>query len=242
MNQRYDVVDELAADVSYFGPYAEAVAAGTSEVDVIEYARQTNNRYRAQQGGGVFVPVNCRRYGSVNGAPLPTGAEGNTGLFHPTRDFDLAPTTHGGLRNQGGLAMPLPYRKLLKPVFMERGIPIGMRLELQDNYHYQQFLRQMSISENQSGANLATITIDANLTGLSTAPGAVAVMPELTLDQGANQFSGQQVTTSRVLMKGGCIKFAILIKGFEVWGPWKQYIPQAMSDYVNMASNAPQLP
>jgi hypothetical protein len=100
----------------------------------------------------------------------------------------------------------------------------------------------MSISENQSGANLATITIDANLTGLSTAPGAVAVMPELTLDQGANQFSGQQVTTSRVLMKGGCIKFAILIKGFEVWGPWKQYIPQAMSDYVNMASNAPQLP
>lgn len=235
VNQRHLLVNELAADVAYFGPYAEAQAAGTSEASVQEYARQINNRYRAKAGvaGGMFIPPNARRIGSVNGAPLPAGAVGNTGLFHPTRDFDLAPVTHGGIRNQGGAACCMPFRKLIRPVLLEKGIPIGMRLNVQDDYHHSQFLRNMSISEDQGGS-VATITIDANDTGLSVAPGAVAVMPELTLDQGANQFSGEQVRTSRTIMKGGTIKFSILVKGFEVWGPWKQYIIQNMGQYVSM--------
>ena len=40
-----------------------------------------------------------------------------------------------------------------------------------------------------------------------------------------------------MLAKGGSLQIAILIKGFEVWGPWRQYIannPQAFQ----MASNA----
>lgn len=235
MQQRHLLINELAADVSYFGPYAEAQAAGTSEVDVIEYARQINNRYRDKVGGGVFIPVNSRRVGSVNGPPAPAGTVGNVGVFHPTRDFDLATVTHGGIRNQGGAACCMPFRKLIRPVLLEKGIPIGMRLIVQDDYHHRQFLRHMSISEGQGG-NLATITIDANVTGLSVAPGATAFMPELTLDQGANQFAGQQVTTSRVLMKGGTIKFAILIKGFEVWGPWKNYIISNMQNFISMPS------
>jgi len=239
--QRILLVNELAADVCYFGPYAEAVAAGTSEVDVIEYARQSNNRYRELAGGGVFVPVNARRIGSVNAASgvtgptgVGSGTTGNVGLFHPTRDFDLAPTTHGGLRNQGSIAATQPFRKLPRPVLLEKGIPIGMVLVAQDSYHQDQMKRYLSISD-ELGGNLSIITADANLLPTTPAPtGAVSYMPELTLDQGANQFSGQQVTTSRIKMKGGVLKLSILIKGLEVWGPWKDYITKNLSQYINM--------
>lgn len=235
MNQRYLLINELAADTCYFGPYAEAVAAGTSEVAVQQFARQANNRYRAQGGSSEFVPVNARRIGSVNGSPLPSGATGNTGLFHPTRDFDLAPVTHGGLRNQGGLACCQPFRKLIRPVLLEQGIPIGMKLVVQDAVHQAQMQRYLSISEAQGGT-LANVLFDANDTGTSAASSGAGVpaMPELTLDQGANQFANQRVTTSRVIMKGGVLKLAILIKGFEVWGPWKDAIIRNMSSYVNV--------
>lgn len=238
--QRILLVNELAADVCFFGPYAEAVASGTSEVDVIEYARQTNNRYNDLSGGGQFIPVNARRVGSVNGASgtaAPAGVgvatTGNTGLFHPTRDYDLAPVTLGGMRNQGGLANTQPFRKLPRPVLLEKGIPIGMVLVAQDAYHQAQMQRYLSISESQGG-NLAIVSASANLLPTTPTPtGGVAYMPELTLDQGANAFSGQQVTTTRVKMKGGTIKLSILIKGVEVWGPWKDYITKNMSQYIS---------
>jgi len=244
--QRILLVNELAADVCYFGPYAEAVAAGTSEVDVIEYTRQINNRYREKSGGGVFVPVNARRIGSVNGASTvapPTGVgtatTGNVGLFHATRDFDLAPVTLGGMRNQGGGACCQPFRKLPRPVLLEKGIPIGMTLNVQDAYHQAQMQRYLSISEDLSG-HLATITVDENLLGTTSAPtAATAFMPELTLDQGANAYSGQQVTTSRVKMKGGVLKLSILLKGIEVWGPWKDYVVRNMSQHVACPGSGP---
>jgi hypothetical protein len=244
--QRILLINELAADVCYYGPYAEAVAAGTSEVDMIEYTHQVNARYRVKQGGGVFVPVNARRIGSANtasGAAAPTGAgtstTGNVGLFHPTRDFDLAPVTQGGMRNQGGLAAPQPFRKLPRPVLLEKGIPIGMTLNVQDQYHQTQMQRYLSISES-NGGNLAVVTIDSNLTGETTAPtAAFEVMPELTLDTGSNQYSGQQVQSSRVKMKGGTLKLAILIKGVEVWGPWKDYIVRNLSGYVQCPGSGP---
>jgi hypothetical protein len=238
--QRILLVNELAADVCYFGPYAETVAAGTSETDVIEYTHQVNARYRVKNGGGTFIPLNSRRIGSVNtgaGAAPPTGVgtgtAGNVGIFHPTRDFDLAPVTLGGVRNQGSETNGQPFRKLPRPVLLEKGIPIGMTLNVQDQYHQTQMQRYLSISES-TGGNLATVTIDANVLGTTPAPtAAVAYMPELTLDTGANEYSGQQVTTSRVKMKGGTIKVAILIKGIEVWGPWKDYIVRNMSNYVS---------
>lgn len=241
MQQRHLLINELAADVAYYGPYAEASAAGTSEASIQEYARLINDRYRAKAGvaGGMFVPINARRIGSVNG-PIPNLNAGNNGLYHPTRDFDLAPMTWGGIRNQGGAACCMPFRKLIRPVLLEKGIPIGMRLIVQDDFHHTQFLRNMSISENQGG-NIATVNFDANASGLTFAPAGAGggCMPELTLDQGVNQFSGQQVTTSRTIMKGGTIKFAILIKGFEVWGPWKEYIIKNMSQYVSVPGSTP---
>ncbi len=222
MNQRYAVVNELAADVCYFGPYAEAAAAGTSEVPVQPFVRQVNNQYRAMAGGGIFVPINFRRVGSV-GNPAAQPAVPNTAVVHPTRDFDLAPVTWGGIRNQGGAACCQPFRKLPKPVLLERGIPIGMKLIEADAFHAAQMRRYMSISES-IGGNLATVGLDANVNGLSSGAGTPVAL-ELTLDQGANVTVSQRVQTDRVVFKGGSFQLSILLKGFEVWSEaWKQYI------------------
>lgn len=244
MQQRYLLINELCADVSYFGPYAEAQAAGTSDVPIQEYIRLANSRYINKNGGGQAVPINSRRVGSVNSFVGVTGTSGltgpNMGVFHPTRDFDLAPTTWGGIRNQGGAACCMPFRKLIKPVLLEKGIPIGMLLRVQDAYHQAQMQKFLSISDSLGGG-AANVTVAPNLSGWTGAkPGFPAVvgqgMPELTLDQPPNQFAQQSVDTDRIIVKGGTLKLAILIKGFEIWGPWKEFMIKNMGNQVSMPS------
>jgi hypothetical protein len=239
MQQRYLLINELAADVSYFGSYADASAAGTSDIPIQGYVRQTNDRYRDQccgTGAGIFAPVNARRVGSVNvvtggttGGVGPTGGTGGAGVFHPTRDYDLAPTTWGGLRVQGGQGCCMPYRKFIRPVLLEKGIPIGAFLRAQDQYHLTQMQKFMSISESVGG-NFANVAYDANI--VDPARG----IQELTLDQGGNQFASQSVQTNRVIFKGGVMKLAFLLKGFEVWGAWKQYLCGNACNQIYMPS------
>jgi hypothetical protein len=215
MQQRYNVIQELAADVAYFGPYAEAEAASDSEVIAQQYVRQVNDKYRELNAGGIFVPVSGRRVGSVSIA-----GPANLGVFHPTRDFDLVGATWGGIRNQQGGCCK-PFRQFAKPVLLDRGIPIGMSLQQQDEYHATQMRRYMSLTESLGG-NLAIVGIDAQVHGLTQT--GTNVFNELTLDVGSNVLAGQQVNTDRVIFKGGTMKMAILIKGVEVWGAWKQYL------------------
>src|SRR5271166_237395 len=80
-SQRELVLNELAADISYFGSFADAEASGTSELPIIEFVALVNAQYRAQGSDTIFLPVNFRRVGSV-GAFVTT----NVGVFHPTRD------------------------------------------------------------------------------------------------------------------------------------------------------------
>lgn len=219
MQQRYQLINELVADVCYFGPYAEAVAAGTSDVPVQPYANVTNARYRDLGATDIFQPVVARRVGSVTTAG-PGGA--NVAVSHPTRDYDLAPVTHGGLRNQGGFANGTPFRKLLKPVLLEQGIPIGMSLQAQDQYCQSAMQQYLSISNGIGGTN-ALVTFDATINGQTNAGTAGATGLEQTADA-TPAYAVQAVNTNRSVFKGGQLKLAILIKGFEIFGQWKKYM------------------
>lgn len=231
MQQRYLLINELAADVAYFGPYAEANAAGTSEKAVQPFARRVNDRYRSKGAPNIFEPINFRRVGSATGvAPATTT---NHGVFHPTRDFDLAPVTWGGLRAQGGAACCSPFRKLIKPVLLERGIPIGMLLTAQDEFHQKEMQKWMSISESQGGLS-GNLAFDGSYSGFTPVNANVAL--ELTLDT-AFLLVPQSTQTDREIFKGGTFKLAFLIKGFEIWGPWKQFIASQMGDYIATASS-----
>jgi hypothetical protein len=240
-SQRELVLNELAADVSYFGSFADAEAAGTSEVPIIEFVATVNATYRSKGSATIFLPVNFRRVGSVNS----TSGTVNVGVFHPTRDFDLAPVTWGGLRWQGYGCRGQMYRPIESPCFLERGIPIGMLFVVQDAVHQASMIEALSIDNGALGTNISP---DQNLsctTSLAPAPatpgtptagaivvGGVNTMLEQTLDA-APVLVPQQVNVCREVFKGGILKVAIKIKGWEMPGGWKAYcqsnLPQIMS-------------
>jgi hypothetical protein len=210
-SQRELVLNELAADVSYFGSFADAEASGTSEVPIIEFVATVNATYRSKGGTTIFLPVNFRRVGSV------TVAGANVGVFHPTRDFDLAPVTWGGLRWQGYGCRGQMYRPIESPCFLERGIPIGMLFAVQDAVHQASMLEALTITNEPLGVNIVP---DSNLS-TTTATGA-NVMLEQTLDAAPVNIA-QTVSVSREVFKGGILKLAIKIKGWEMPGGWKAY-------------------
>ena len=219
MQQRYLLINELAADVAYFGSYAEAVAAGSSSEAFQRLVRRVNNKYASLGATGAFVPINAQRIGSTT-----TLTTTNKGMFHPTRAYDLLDVTWGGLRAQGMTGMLQPFRKLFKPVLLEKGIPIGMLLRQQDEYHAT--LMQQYLSQTDSlGGSVSTIAVGPVTSGLTSTTANEFL--ELTLDATPLAVP-QQVQTDRVLLKGGALQLAILIKGFEVWGPWKQYIMNSL--------------
>jgi len=230
-SQRELVLNELAADISYFGSFADAEASGTSEVPIIEFVATLNALYRAKGSTTIFVPVTHRRVGSIGGGPAGAPATVNVGLFHPTRDFDLAPVTWGGLRWQGYGCRGQMYRPIESPCFLERGIPIGMLFVAQDAVHQASMLEALTITNEPLGQN---IEVDANLspltgaaaatTGIATPAGAANanVMLEQTLDTTPVLVS-QTINASRQIFKGGFLKLAIKIKGWEMPGGWKAY-------------------
>ena len=221
-SQRELVLNELAADVSYFGSFADAEASGTSEVPIIEFVATVNALYRSKGGTTIFLPVSFRRVGSV------TVAGANVGIFHPTRDFDLAPVTWGGLRWQGYGCRGQMYRPIESPCFLERGIPIGMLFVVQDAVHQATMLEALTINNDPLGQNISP---DQNLS-CTTSGGAGNVMLEQTLDALPVNVP-QTVNVCREVFKGGILKLAIKIKGWEMPGGWKAYcqtnLPQIMS-------------
>jgi hypothetical protein len=222
-SQRELVLNELAADISYFGSFADAEASGTSELPVIEFVALVNAQYRAQDSATIFLPVNFRRVGSVTGAfPYVTGD--NLGIFHPTRDFDLAPVTWGGLRWQGYGCRGQMYRQIESPCFLERGIPIGMIFIAQDAVHQAQMIEALTIDNEPFGTNVVpdVNVSDTTLTSTDVGPGALPVMLEQTLDATPVSVS-QSVNVNRQIFKGGIFKLGIKIKGWEMPGGWKSY-------------------
>ena len=227
-SQRELVINELAADVSYFGSFADAEASGTSEVAIIEFVALVNATYRAKNSETIFLPVSFRRVGSV------TVGGDNIGVFHPTRDFDLAPVTWGGLRWQGYGCRGQMYRPIESPCFLERGIPIGMLFVTQDAVHQAQMLEALTIDNQPFGVNVCP---DDNLGGTTTLPtgGAPNVMLEQTLDAVPVNVP-QVVNVCRQVFKGGILKIAIKIKGWEMPGGWKAYCQKEMPQIMTPAA------
>lgn len=228
-NQRELVLNELAADVSYFGSFADAEAAGTSEVPVIEFVATLNAIYRSKASQSIFVPVNFRRVGSVSVGPVPPPpATNNVGVFHPTRDYDLAPVTWGGLRWQGYGCKGQMYRPVESPCFLERGIPIGMLFVVQDAVHQAAMMTALTIDNEPLGVNISPDENLSCITGTALAGG----MLEQTLDA-VPVLQSQAVNVCRQVFKGGILKLGIKIKGWEMPGGWKAFcqtnLPQIMS-------------
>jgi hypothetical protein len=217
-NQKFILLDEPLADFAYFTSYGDAQASGTSERAIQTFVKQVNANYRAMGSPYIFEPITGRRYGSItNTTPA------NTGIFHPTRDYDFADVMYGGLSfQQGGCCKP--YHQLPTPVLLERGITIGLQMESVDDYNLAQMQRLMSISQGVGGT-FALVQMDQIVNGF-TASGAVAGR-ELTLDQGANTSAFQSVDTDRMEFEGGTAELFVGLRGQELWGDWRDQLKAA---------------
>lgn len=230
-SQRELVINEQVADVSYMGSFADALAAGTSEVPVINYAQIVNAQYRALGNGFIFLPADYRRIGSFNATPGNPAT--NLGNFHPTRDYDLAPTTWGGIRWQGYACKGQMYRQIENACFLERGIPISMSMIVNDPVHQARMQAALSI-DNETGA--FNLLPDVNVTPIV----ATGLFELATTAAGVGDIAVlQQVSVARQVFKGGILKLAIKLKGWEMPGAWKQW---CMQNVPQMFGQPPQNP
>jgi hypothetical protein len=245
-NQRELVLNELAADVSYFGSFADAEASGTSEVPIIEFVAAANATYRSKGSATIFLPITHRRVGSVNSG----SGTNNVGVFHPTRDFDLAPVTWGGLRWQGYGCKGQMYRPVESPCFLERGIPIGMQFIVQDAVHQALMLEALTINNEPLGTNIppdsnlsctTAVSPGAATPGTPTAgaivAGGVNTMLEQTLDT-TPVLVAQAVNVCREIFKAGILKLGIKLKGWEMPGGWKAFCQTNMPGIMSPAAAA----
>jgi hypothetical protein len=223
-NQRELMINEMLSDVAYFASFGDAIAAGTSEVAVIEYAAIANERYRALGSPTIFLPANFRRYGSVGTTP-----GNNQGLYHATRDFDFAPVTRGGIKFAGTSCHGSMYRKVEKPCFFERGIPIGMQMVVVDPVHQARFQAAMSIDSFTGSQNLQP---DVNVNGYTLLVATTGPF-EQTLDLTTPTNIAQAITVERQAYKGGIFKLGVKLKGWEMPGAWKSWcqknLPQLLA-------------
>ncbi|HTQ47934.1 MAG TPA: hypothetical protein VMI75_34490 [Polyangiaceae bacterium] len=222
-NQRELMINEMLSDVAYFASFGDAVAAGTSECAVIEYAALANAQYRALGSGVIFLPANFRRYGGVG-----TTASTSLGLFHPTRDFDFAPQTWGGIKFQGTACRGQMYRQVEKPCFFERGIPIDMKFIAVDACHQARFQAALAIDSFTGSQNLQP---DVNVSGYTLT--ATTGPYEQSLDLTTPTNIPQATTVERQVFKGGIFKVAVKLKGWEMPGAWKAWcqknLPQILA-------------
>jgi len=229
LQQRFLLFNELAADVAYFGSYSEAMGAGSSQQAFQRYVNRVNNKYAALGDPGIFLPVSAQRIGLA-----ATSASAGTPVYHPTRAYDTIDVTYGGLRVQGLGTVTNPFRRLPKPVLLERGIPIGMLLQAQDQYHLTQFQNYISQTD-QLGGTHTLMSVSSTLGGTTSAD-----LQELTFPTtSANDtvvIATEQINTDRVLLKGGAMQIAILIKGFEIFGQWRNVVTEMIAKGI--ASNA----
>lgn len=218
--QRYYLLQEMLSDVCHFGPFAECVGAGTSEIENQQYVKLVNDQYASMGSPYRFQPITHRRLGSVGAG---TQQSPNTGVFRPTNDFKYTTVTHGGLRNQERGRVGDPFRRFPRPILLKSGKPIGLKLQAVNAYHQAQMQRYISISEGLGGT-AADIPIASNMSTVFT-PTGTDIAEEQTLEASPSLVS-QSINTDDVLFKYGSWKIAILLKGTELWGEWTKFIEE----------------
>ena len=226
-NQRELMINEQLADVSYMASFGEFQAAGTSEDSVIQKAALVNAQYRLKASPTIFLPADFRRYGSVTVAGV------NVGVAHATRDYDTMIVTRGGPKVQGMSCGGGMYRKIEKPCYFERGIPIGPQFVANDPVHLARFQAAMAIDDLTGSQNLQP---DVNVTGFTLgAVGGANTSLEQTLDSNPVNVS-QQIATARQVYKGGIFKVGVKLKGWEMPGKWKKWCSDNMPQLLNQTA------
>jgi hypothetical protein len=229
IGQHVNIMDEQLRHTAYMPPSAQDGSASNSEVDLVTFVRNCNNRYDSLGSALDFLPVDFLRIGSVGTAP-------NIGRFVPNRDFEINGATYGGMDLRAMLKGNSEMRKLCVPYVIPRGVPIGIFLQECDTVQADNMRQFLSITQNLGGAIPPALTPDNNWNAGPTATSATTML-ERTLD---GLDVAQQMDAERVIYEGGDLKLTLPIRGFEVSQDWyttlsgNADVRQAVFDCVGM--------
>jgi hypothetical protein len=210
IGQHINIMDEQLRHTAYMPPSAQEGSASSSEVDVITFVRNLNERYDELGSALDFAPVDFLRIASAAVAGV------NVGRFTPTRDFEIVGATYGGMDLRSMLNGNKEMRKLCVPYVISPGVPIGIFLQECDQVQGDAMRQFLSITQGLGGAIPPILTSDTNWIAEPTVSGANTML-ERTLD-GADV--SQAIDAERVVYEGGELKLTLPIRGFEVSRDW----------------------
>jgi len=204
-----NILDEQLRDTAYMPPNSQEGSAGTSQEDIMEWARETNSRYVTQLGSGlIFEVVDTLRVGSVSTG----GAAPGVGLFTPSRDFEFADVVYGGSDLRSGLNCDKEFRTLTNPYILKPGVPIGLVFEEQNSDLANLFRQQFDATDGFGGLVPAQYT-ELGFSSGGILPGAGSTFNERTVD---GVTVPQQVVAQRAEFKCGPALMSNEIKGWEI--------------------------
>lgn len=226
IGQKTTLLDESLRHSAYMPPNAQEGSASSSQVDFADMIARVNARYLSRLGSSAdLLKIDFQRLGSA----LVGGVNGvNVGMFQPSRAFELAGATYGGMDLRSMLKGNSEFRQLTIPYFLHAGVPIGLRMQESDPIQADLMRRMIDVTQGQDGTVPPFITDSANAVGGLVSPTNLGALTlgggntsmELPLFPGATPPVGQQIDSSRVLFKGGEFKITMLVKGFEVDEDW----------------------
>lgn len=228
IGQHTNIMDEQCRHTAYMPPNAQEGSASSSQQDIIDAVRQSNDYYDSLGSALDFLKIDFLRIGSVG-----TGTA-NQGIFRKSRAFEVVGVTYGGGDLRSMLKGTSEFRALTIPYIITPGVPIGLFCQETDSVQANLMRRYLSITQGQRGTTPPLIVDQANITPTITATGA-AVMLERTLDATPANVP-QQNDAGRYLFKAGEFKMGLLVKGFEVDSDWADVLkadPELRSAIMN---------
>lgn len=201
------IFDDLARHTAFVPPNTQNGSASSSDVDVLDLVRRTNDYYDSVLGSALdFLKVNRIRQGftSTTTGGVPTG------MFRVSRDLQEAGVTYGGIEVHSLFKGNSEFRKLAVPYFIDPGVPIGLILEETDPVESNLMRRNLS----------ATQSFDDGIPPIWTDDENILAVPDL----GADELSldpvpvatAQTSDAGQAYFKGGEGKLRLGVVGFEM--------------------------
>lgn len=212
IGQHTNIMDEVLRHTAYMPPNAQEGSASSSEVDIIDFVNQMNERYASMGSGAIFLPVDYLRLGSNGASPSP-------GIFTPTSDFERVGATFGGMDLRSMLRGNSEFRKLTLPYVIKPGVPIGLVLQECDTDQASQMRRALSITLGTGLTPPLETPFNSIPLSATTNP-----LPERTAD--GVYPSPQALPLETAIFKSGDMKLSMMIRGFEVTEDWYNIMSQ----------------
>jgi len=212
---KWNILDEILRHTAYMPPNAQDGSSGLSEDAVLAEIRRTNDYYDSLGTAFDFLKIDFIREGVLTVGGVPVGE------FRPSRAFELAPVTYGGMDLRHMLRGNSEFRKLDLPYIIGAGIPIGLVLQQVDDTQGDIMRDYLSVTQGRQGNGvIPPFIVDATNINFGGTVSGSPVMLEQSLDvpPAAIVNYSQAVFAERAFYKMGDLKLSMLVKGRELDG------------------------